>query len=399
MRLLARPETFRPNRATTAKEEGGHLNQTAHFLTQHWQELAVPLGILLLTLSVAWVVKRLLFRVLDRWAARTSSTLDNLVVAALRAPFMLWALILAVHLATQVSDLPERVTRLTSQGLLILWIVSLTLVAARMAADVAKHYGTRAQGALPVTTLTQNLARLGVVSFGVIILLNQLGISITPILTALGVGGLAVALALQDTLANLFAGFYVSLAGQIRVNDYIKLASGEEGYVTDISWRSTSIRALPNNLIIVPNATLAQAIVTNYHLPEKRMSLLIPIGVGYNSDPDQVERILIEEVVQGAKEIPGLLAEPAPFVRFIPGFGDSSLNFTLICQVAEFVDQYLAQHELRKRIFRRFRREGIEIPFPIRTVYLRNEAREKATRADVKVFPGQGHPYQKEQLG
>jgi small-conductance mechanosensitive channel len=181
-------------------------------------------------------------------------------------------------------------------------------------------------------------------------------------------------LALQDTLSNLFAGFYVSLSGNIRPGDYIKLDSGDEGYVTDISWRSTTVRALANNLIIVPNAKLAQAIVTNYHLPEKRMSLLIPIGVSYDSDPEQVERILVEEAKRGAQDIPGLLAEPAPFVRFIPGFGDSSLNFTLICQVAEFVDQYLAQHELRKRIFKRFREEGIEIPFPIRTVYLREQS-------------------------
>lgn len=182
------------------------------------------------------------------------------------------------------------------------------------------------------------------------------------------------ALALQDTLSNLFAGFYVSLSGHIRLGDYIKLDSGEEGYVTDITWRSTTVRALPSNMIVMPNAKLAQAIVTNYYLPEKRMSLLIPIGVSYDSDPEQIERILIEEASKGAQDIPGLLAEPAPFVRFIPGFGDPSLNFTLICQVKEFVDQYFAQHELRKRIFKRFREEGVEIPFPIRTVYLRHES-------------------------
>ena len=205
------------------------------------------------------------------------------------------------------------------------------------------------------------------------ILLNSLGVSITPILTALGVGGLAVALALQDTLSNLFAGFYISVAGQVRPGDYVKLDTGEEGYVTDISWRSTTLRALANNLIVVPNAKLAQAIVTNYHLPEKRMSLLIPVSVSYESDPDLIERVLIEEAIAGAQSIPGLLAEPAPFARFIPGFGNSSLDFTLICQVSEFVDQYLAQHELRKRIFKRFRAEGIEIPFPIRTLYVKGD--------------------------
>jgi small-conductance mechanosensitive channel len=262
--------------------------------------------------------------------------------------------------------------------LLILWIVSLTAVAAKVAGSLVKLYGGGVASALPVTTLTQSLASLGVATVGILILLDTLHISVTPILTALGVGGLAVALALQDTLSNLFAGFYVSLAGQVRLGDYVKLDSGEEGYVTDISWRSTTLRALPNNLIVVPNAKLAQAIVTNYHLPEKRMSLLLPVSVSYDSDPELIERILIEEAFSGAKEIPGLLAEPAPFVRFIPGFGGSSLDFTLICQVAEFVDQYLAQHELRKRIFKRFRREGIEIPFPIRTVYIKGGAIEGA---------------------
>jgi len=103
---------------------------------------------------------------------------------------------------------------------------------------------------------------------------------------------------------------------------------------------------------------------------------LIPISVSYASDPDVVERLLVEEATQAAGQIPGLLADPPPFVRFIPGFGESSLDFTLICQVAEFVDQYLAQHELRKRIFRRFREAGIEIPFPQRVVYMRAADRD-----------------------
>jgi small-conductance mechanosensitive channel len=198
-------------------------------------------------------------------------------------------------------------------------------------------------------------------------------VSVTPILTALGVGGLAVALALQDTLSNLFAGFYLTLAGQVRLGDYIKLNTGEEGYVSDISWRSTAIRGLGNNLIIVPNSKLGQAIVTNYYLPERRISLSIRVDVGYESDPDHVERVLLEEAQHAIPEVSGLLAEPAPIVRLMPGFGESALGFTLICQVAEFVDQFPVQHELRKRILKRFRKEGIEMPFTARTVYLRQE--------------------------
>jgi len=344
------------------------------FFQFDWVKFALPLGVLVVTLIVGWIAKRLLLRALRRGTEKTKTRVDDILIQAFSGPSMIWLLILGLHLATQFSELSDRATGLIGKSLLILWVVSLTIVAARLAGSLVKKYGGEIRGALPVTSLTQNLARIGVIIIGMLILLNLLGVSITPILTALGVGGLAVALALQDTLSNLFAGFYISLSGNVRPGDYIKLDSGEEGYVTDITWRSTTIRALQNNLIIVPNAKLAQAIVINYYFPEKRMSLLIPIGVSYDSDPEEVERILIEEAKKGAQDIPGLLAEPAPFVRFIPGFGDSSLNFTLICQVAEFVDQYFAQHELRKRILKRFRQEGIEIPFPIRTVYLRDHS-------------------------
>ncbi|MCZ7625269.1 MAG: mechanosensitive ion channel family protein [Candidatus Methylomirabilis sp.] len=189
-------------------------------------------------------------------------------------------------------------------------------------------------------------------------------------LTALGVGGLAVALALQGSLANLFAGIHLLVEKPLRVGDYVKLESGQEGYVVDIGWRTTRIRALPNNLVIVPNAKLADTILTNYHLPEKRMSVLIPINVSYACDPGRIEAILVEEARSAIGDVPGLLAEPVPFVRFIPGFGESSLDFTLIVQVNEFVDQYLVQHELRKRILARFQKERIEIPFPQRVIYV-----------------------------
>lgn len=343
------------------------------FLVKEWPSLVIPCAVLGSVVFAGWIIKRLLFRALQRWASRTKFRVDDLLVEGLRKPFMIWVWILGFYLVLEFSAVPQRPAILVGKGLLILWVISVAFVAANLVNSLIRIYGGRLQGVLPVTSLTQNLVTLSVAVLGILIILNALGVSITPILTALGVGGLAVALALQDTLSNLFAGFYVSVAGQVRVGDYIRLDTGEEGYVADIAWRSTTIRALQNNLIIVPNAKLAQAIVINYHLPEKRMSLLIPIAVSYNSDPEEVERILVEEAEEGARHIPGLLQEPEPFVRFIPGFGESSLNFTLICQVAEFVDQYLVQHELRKRIFRRFHQAGIEIPFPIRTVYLRQE--------------------------
>lgn len=227
-------------------------------LSRHWPALVVPATVFFAVMILGWFVRGFLFRVLEKWTAKSRAKLDDLLVQALRGPFMLWAMILGLHLAVQSSALPSTITALVGRILLVLWILSLTVVASKLAGGLIRSYGGLST-ALPMTTLTQNLASLGVATVGILILLNTLGISVTPILTALGVGGLAVALALQDTLSNLFAGFYVSVAGQVRVGDYVKLDSGQEGYVTDISWRSTILRALPNNLIVVPNAGTRQS--------------------------------------------------------------------------------------------------------------------------------------------
>jgi small-conductance mechanosensitive channel len=344
-----------------------------HFLELHWEQLIVPLCVLALTMLAGYAAKRLMVRWLRPWAARSTGPTAQIVINAVKGPFMIWVLILGTHLAMQSSDLHPKATLWVGRVLLGLWIISLTIIGSRLAGGLIKFHGSGIPGALPVTTLTQTLAQLAVVILGLLVLLNLLGISITPILTALGVGGLAVALALQDTLSNLFAGFYVAVARQVRLGDYIRLNTGEEGYVTDIGWRCTTIRALANNMIIIPNSKLGQAIVTNFYLPEKRLGVSIQIGVAYDSDPDRVEQVLLEEAQTAAREIPGMLAEPAPGVSFDPGFGDWALGFTLGYSVQEFADQFRVRHELRKRILKRFRQEKIDMPFPTRTIYMRSQ--------------------------
>jgi len=347
------------------------LAEFRHIVMNDPMEVLVPLGIFALTFLVAWAVRAAVMRALKAWNARTQSTAGMILFEALRGPTLIWALILAVHLAFQGSDMPARFTRPIASTLLVLWIVSLTLMSMRIAGNLVRYHGTKFPGAMPVTTLTQNLAQISVLILGGLILLAHFDVKITPILTALGVGGLAVALALQDTLSNLFGGFYVAVAGQVRLGDYIKLNTGEEGFVTDIGWRSTTLRLLANNLVIVPNAKLAQAIVTNFNLPEKRMGTNFVVNVGYDCDPDQVERVLLEVLKEGAAGIPGMLAEPAPAVAFEPGFVDAGMGFTANFQVNEFANQGPVRNELRRRVLRRFRAEGIGIPYPTRTVYLR----------------------------
>jgi small-conductance mechanosensitive channel len=341
-------------------------------------EIVWPLIVFGGTFLIGLLVRRLVLRVLRAWTARTGSRPILILADALRGPMLIWALIIGAHLAIQASTLPEKVTATGSKAFLVLWMVSLTIMGVRLAGNLVRNYGEQVPGALPVTTLTETLAELAVAVAGIVLILGALDFRITPILTALGVGGLAVALALQDTLSNLFSGFYVAVARQIRLGDYIRLNTGEEGYVADIGWRSTTFRSLSNNMIIVPNAKLAQAIVTNFYLPEPRMSASVLVSVGYDTDPDHVERVLLDVARRALAEVPGMVSEPAPSVSFDPGFGESSLGFTLGFQVAEFANQFGVKTELRKRILRRFREEGIVIPYPARTVYLEASSTQKS---------------------
>ena len=338
-----------------------------------FDKLIIPASIALVSILILLVIRFLGFRILSRWAKRTETLVDDIIVKTFKTPSVYWSVAIGIYIGIAISELPKKYAIFLTKTIHVLIIFSITIAVANLLVRIFNYYVRKSNLPIPTTGLADGVLKGIVVTIGILIILTVLKISIIPILTALGIGGLAVALALQDTLANLFAGLHLLIEKSVRVGDFIKLESGQEGFVDDITWRTARIRMLSNNIVVIPNVKLAQSIVTNYYLPEKRMSLSITIGVSCSSDLVKVEKILVEETKKAANEVPGLLDEPEPFVRFIPGFGDSSLDFTLICQVREFIDQYLVQHELRKRIFERFRKEGIEIPFPHRTVYLREE--------------------------
>ena len=202
----------------------------------------------------------------------------------------------------------------------MLWLWSLISAASRFAGSAIRLYGQHVTGTQSVTSLTEKLVQTVIVMIGIIWLLRVVfDLNLTPILTTLGVGGIAVALALQDTLSNLFAGFYVSISGLVRIGDYIKLNSGEEGYVTDINWRCTTMRTVGYNLVVVPNNKLGQAIYTNYFLPEPRMGMSVSFGVGYDSDIDRVEAILLDEARQPSGKCRDCSANPSRISGSIPG--------------------------------------------------------------------------------
>lgn len=318
---------------------------------------------------VGLVVERIVLRRLQKIARRTDWQWDDFLVGSLgHAPLLLFTAAGAYAAAIQS---PLAVSQEVLNTILsVLLILAATLVTARMAAQLARHWVARTSSGTAATELVGNLTKVLVFVLGLLVILQTLDVKISPIIASLGIGGLAVALALQSTLANLFAGFQILAARQVGAGDYVKLETGEEGYVVDIRWRNTTIKGLfDDHEIVVPNSKLADSIVTNYALPRRVLWARMEVGVHYDSDLDEVERVSLEVAREVVKEHAGEVFDLEPVLRF-QSFGDSSIVFAIRMPVEEFSAQFRLRHEFVKRLHRRYAEEGIVIPFPIRTLHL-----------------------------
>ncbi|MEM4272190.1 MAG: mechanosensitive ion channel family protein, partial [Candidatus Bilamarchaeaceae archaeon] len=214
--------------------------------------------------------------------------------------------------------------------------------------------------------------------FGLIILLNKLGIEISAFVAGLGIAGLAVALALQDTLANFFAGVYILADKPIKPGDYIRLEEGGgiEGNVEEVGWRSTRIRTSAGNIVFVPNSKMATAIITNFYSPVPEMAHTVVIGASYDDEPDKVLASLRAAVNNVARKT-GKIKNPDSAIIRPDKFGESSIDYKIIVKIPTYMDKYPVQGELVREIYYQFKKDGITIPFPTRTLYLEGSGSEK----------------------
>ena len=353
--------------------------------TFHLSVVVFDLVAISVLLILALALGLVLTRIFHHYARKREGTWEELVFSFLESlPIPL--LVLAVlYTALEQFKLPSAWERLGSKLTMILVTLLLFYFPTRVFVLFLHRLEEKEPALERVTAPASFIARVLFAVVAVIIILENLNIHLTAVWTTLGVGSVAVALALQDTLGNFFAGLYLIADRPIRLDDYVKLDSGQEGYVVGIGWRSTQLRTGANNLVVVPNSTLAKAIVTNYSMPEPRVSLGIPVSVSCTADPARVEKLLLETAQQAVQDdLAGLLADPEPVAQLIPGFGPSSLDFTLYVQVRRFDDQFSVQSELRKRILARFQKEGIEMPFPTQTVIVQRPALATEERENLR---------------
>lgn len=299
------------------------------------------------------------------------------VKKGLRGMITLWFVIAALYAATRLVEMEDAIKNVFQEALLVLIILTVTLVIARIVAGLVDLYITRAEGAMPSTTIMGNVIRIVILLTGILVILTILEVPIAPILTALGLSGLVVALAFQDTLANLFSGLQILASKKIKPGDFIEIDSGEEGWVIDITWRNSTIRTLGNNVVLIPNSKMASAVVTNYNQLNSESSLFVDVGVSYDSDLKQVEEVTKSVAREVLREVEGGVPGFEPRL-FYKKFSDYSIDFTVVLRVKEYIDHLVVTHEFIKRLHSRYAEEGITIPFPIRTVQLEGRERDPA---------------------
>ncbi len=334
-------------------------------MQQGWLAAA---AVLAASVALGYLVRAVVVHRLAAIFAKTSTEVDDLILAATRRHVPFWFLLGGLALAARLAPLPERTLLIAERACVLGLILSLTIAGARLGASLLAGVSRRAGAAGATTSLMQQVVQGIVYTCGGLLVLSNLGISVTPLLTALGIGSLAVALALQPTLSNLFAGMHLAVARPIQVGEFVELENGMQGVVADIGWRATRIREQANNLVIVPNARVSDMIVRNYDQPDSEQAVLVQVGVSYSSDLPLVERVTTEVARTVLMEVEGGVATFEPFVRF-HAFGDSSINLTVVLRARRYADGPLIVHELIKRLKARYDLERIEIPFPQRVLH------------------------------
>ncbi len=331
-----------------------------------------------LSIIAGFVAYFIVSRLIRAVAGRTRTSLDDQIVNAVGRPVFLFVVLFGAYAGLTASTFLDEHQDQVDRGLLSAAIVIGGYLVRRMLNALIAWYGeevasrtatTWDERVLPLVQRVSNVVILGIV---VMLVLQSQGLNVSPLIAGLGISGLAVALAVQPTLANFIAGTYTVTESGIAVGDYIEMEGGTSGWVEHVGWRTTKIRTFWNNLVIIPNGKLSESIVTNYQGPDPSVFSTVTGGVSYESDLQQVNDVALEVTNDVLNRTDKADLSYAPAVRF-NNFGDSNIDFMIIFKVKGFVDQFAIKDQIIRGVHRRFGEEGIEINYPVRKLVYPHE--------------------------
>ncbi len=338
------------------------------------KSLLVAFAIFVLFWALSRIVRYLLITWAPRFTSFTATDLDDRVLARVTPPLSLLVLFCGAYVAVHSLPLPEKAHVFASGAIFIITISTVTIVAYRALDEFIHWYSDSLteyqRGGLnkQLLPLAEKLLTIFLVSTALIITLKHFDYDILSLVTALGIGSLAIGMAAKDTLANMISGFTLMIDRPFRIGDRIQLSGGQSGDVIDIGLRSTKIKTMDNMMLIIPNSDLCNTLLVNQAFPDVRAKGRVNVGVAYGSDVAEVKRLMIET----ALEVEAVMRDPAPDAFFV-SFGDSALNMSLFFWVEDYSNVFGTTDKINTLILQRFREHGIDIPFPIRTVIMEKE--------------------------
>jgi small-conductance mechanosensitive channel len=333
---------------------------------------ALGMAVVVVWLLVLVPAKIVVFQLIRRRLPREPLSWGQVLIHAVSAPVTLLILAGAFAIAEVLVPMSPTAGRIISVAALLLAAIAVALTADFLVLGVIRRAEHKNEHFRAYSTLARAVTHGLIIFLGTLVVLGSLGISIAPLVVALAVAAVAVALALQDTLRNLCSGVYVLMDKPIKVGQYVEIEGGIQGFVDQTDWRSTRIRTLANNIVVVPNSKIAGSVISSYDMPEGEIGVLIPIGVHYKSDLDQVEKITVEVAREVLEAIEGSPPRVDPYIRY-HAFGESAINFTVVLCSRNYNARHLITHEFIKRLHKRYREQGIVIPPPTHTLYLTQE--------------------------
>lgn len=317
-----------------------------------------------------------------RVSEKTKTKLDDLILARMGGILQVFVVVLSVYLSLWLVHWEMSVFGVSFTTIFaVLMIVIVGYALMRFVDTLLEWYE---QEIAPKTDtkfdeeympLIRNIIRITFLLITVLVALSYLGVDITPALAGLGIAGLAVGLALQDTLSNFFAGMYLLADRPIRVGDYIKVG-GEEGYVLEVGWRSTRLVTWDNKLVVIPNKVLVEQTIVNFFGPTAPTGHTVEICVAYGSDLDKVEKVILKAIKETQKIDKNIDLSIEPFVR-VDRFDDFAVVFKAGFSVKDYTQRLATAGNVLKSVYKEFQREGISIPFPTHTIYIGKEKRSE----------------------
>ena len=329
-----------------------------------------PLATIALGLVLGSIFKKFLVSRLKSLSLKNDWESDDVIINAIDSVILFWFFLAFSTVAIGNANLPgpeDLYQKIISAFL----IISISFTSSKIVLGLLDVW-SKTNKSLPSTGIFKGLTNFAIFSLGILFILQSFGISITPLITALGVGGLAVSLALKDTLSDLFGGINILLSKTMQEGDYVQLDNGYQGYVENVGWRYTTIRERANNIISIPNSVLSGSISKNFSSMDSAFRVPIQIGVSYDSDLDHVEKVALEVANDLYENLDCISKSYKPAIRFRE-FADSSINFFIYFQGKNFGDHNTILNSYIKKLHKRFRQEKIDIPYPIRTLIHKNE--------------------------